>query len=119
MDLSNYLQQVPKSEAIKLDSGKLDWSLLPFDTIEEVVKVLEFGKIKYSAHNWCSGEGFKYTRVVNALLRHLFAFMRGEDNDPETGLSHVAHCACNIIFLLHFIKNKDKYKTCDDRYFKT
>ena len=104
--------------AVKHDDGKADWSLLPFEALEEVVKVMEYGKTKYSAHNWSSGEGFKYSRVFNASMRHLLSFMRGEDKDPETGLSHIAHCACNILFLLHFIKFKDKYNNCDDRQSK-
>lgn len=105
-------------QAIKHDKDKLDWSLLPYDSLEEVVKVLTFGKNKYSSWNWASGEGFKYTRVFSAIMRHLLAFIRGEDVDPESGLSHISHCACNVLFLLYFIKNKAKYTTCDDRYIK-
>jgi hypothetical protein len=101
--------------ATKYDMGKRDWSLLPLDSVEEIVKVLEFGANKYAAHNWSNNGGFKYTRVINAMLRHIFAFMRGEDLDPETGLSHLAHAGCNILFILHFIKHKDKYSTNDDR----
>jgi hypothetical protein len=101
--------------ATKYDEGKRDWSLLPLDSVEEIVKVLEFGAKKYAAHNWSNNGGFKYTRVLNATLRHIFAFMRGEDLDPETGLSHLAHAGCNILFILHFIKHKDKYSTNDDR----
>ena len=102
-------------EAVKFDQGKRDWSLLPYDSIEEIAKVLEFGKIKYAAWNWTEGGGFKYTRVFNASMRHLLAFMRGEDKDPDSGLSHIAHLGCNVLFLLHFILNKEKYNTCDDR----
>jgi hypothetical protein len=100
---------------MKFDDGKRDWSLLPYDSIEEIAKVLEFGKIKYAAWNWTEGGGFKYTRVFNATMRHLLAFMRGEDRDPDSGLSHIAHVGCNVLFLLHFILNKEKYNTCDDR----
>jgi hypothetical protein len=109
------MPQIPTQTATKFDTGKLDWSLLPLDSIEEILKVLEFGKQKYSAHNWSQGEGFKYSRVFNAICRHLFAWARGEDLDPETGLSHIAHCGCNVLFLLHFIKHKDKYPNNDDR----
>jgi len=109
--------QIPPS-AVKFDEGKLDWSLLPIDSVEEILKVLEFGKTKYSAWNWSSGDGFKYTRVFNSTLRHLFAWVRGEDNDPESGLSHIAHAGCNILFILYFIKHKDKYTNNDDRSIK-
>lgn len=103
-----------KPEAVKYDANKTDWSLMPFEVIEEINKVLEFGAGKYSAHNWKQGEGFKYSRVLNSLLRHVFAYMRGEDKDPESGLSHLAHAGCNIVFLLYYNKYKDRYKN-DDR----
>lgn len=109
------LSDVPKDIAIKHDNGKRDWSLLPYDSVEEVVKVLEFGANKYARDNWKRGEGFKYTRSFNALQRHILAFMRGEDNDPETGISHLSHAMCNLLFMQHFVLNKDKYKNCDDR----
>ena len=101
--------------AVKFDQGKLDWSLMPLDSVEEILKVLEFGKKKYAAWNWSSNGGFPYSRVFNSLLRHLFAWFRGEDNDPETNLSHLAHAGCNILFLIYFVKHKDKYTTNDDR----
>lgn len=101
--------------AVKFDSGKLDWSLMPLDSVEEILKVLEFGKKKYAAWNWSSNGGFVYSRVFNSLLRHLFAWFRGEDNDPETNLSHLAHAGCNILFLIYFVKHKNKYPNNDDR----
>lgn len=110
--------QVIVAEAIKYDQNKLDWSLIPWDSVEEILKVLEFGKIKYSSWNWSTGEGFKYTRVFNSLIRHLFAWIRGEDLDPESGLSHLAHAGCNIFFLIYFVKHKARYTTNDDRYTK-
>ena len=102
------------SEAVKADGGKSDWSLMPFEAVEEINKVLEFGAKKYAAHNWKIGNGFKYTRLLNSLLRHIFAYMRGEDKDPESGLSHLAHAGCNVIFLLYYEKYKAKYSN-DDR----
>lgn len=100
--------------AVKFDSGKADWSLLPLDATEEILKVLEFGAAKYDKNNWAKGNGFKWTRPFNAMLRHLFAWVRGEDNDPESGLSHIAHVGCNVLFLLTFILHKDRYNQ-DDR----
>lgn len=106
---------LPESTAIKHDSGKANWSLMPWEAVEEINKVLEFGANKYAAHNWQQGEGFRYTRVLNSLLRHVFSYMRGEDLDPESGLSHMAHAGCNVLFILYYIKNKSRYKN-DDRY---
>jgi hypothetical protein len=98
-----------KTEAVKADSGRTDWTLLPFETLEEVAKVLEFGAKKYSGWNWTTGGGFQWLRVARAALNHIFKWLRGEDNDDESGLSHIAHAMCNLIFLLHYIQNKDKY----------
>lgn len=99
---------------IKHDAGKTDWSLMPFEAIEEINKVLDFGAKKYAAHNWRTGSGFKYTRVLSSLLRHTFAWARGEDLDPESGLSHLAHMGCNVVFLIYYNKYKARYSN-DDR----
>jgi hypothetical protein len=101
-------------EAVKHDDGKADWSLVPFESLEGMVKVLEFGAQKYAGWNWTTNGGFSYTRVLRSCLRHLFAYMRGEDNDPESGLSHIHHAMCNLLFISHYIGNKEKYNK-DDR----
>lgn len=87
---------------IKNDDGKLPWDLLPWDAVQEVVKILLFGMKKYDARNW--EKGFKYSRLYAALQRHLVAwFQFGEDTDPESGYSHLAHAGCCVLFLLAFI----------------
>nr|WP_244982022.1 dATP/dGTP diphosphohydrolase domain-containing protein [Corallococcus exercitus] len=40
-----------------------------------------------------------WRRYVGAALRHTLAFARGEDTDPETGLSHLAHTAACLMIL--------------------
>lgn len=120
-DLLNYdslkkpsMQETTKQEAVKFDDGKADWTLVPFESLEGMVKVLEFGAKKYSGWNWTDGGGFKWTRVLASCLRHLFAWSRGQDNDPESGLSHIYHAQCNLLFLAHYIGNKEKFNK-DDR----
>lgn len=108
-------QETEEPTPMKFDTQKTDWSLMPFEAVEEINKVLEFGAKKYAAHNWCDHNGFKYSRVLNSLLRHVFAFMRGEDKDPESGLSHMAHAGCNVLFILYYLKYKDRYAN-DDRF---
>jgi hypothetical protein len=85
---------------VKHDTGKSRWELLPFDSIEEIAKVLDFGAKKYGDRNW--ELGFNWTRLVGSLLRHVSAWAMGQDKDPETGLSHLAHAGCNLLFLLTF-----------------
>jgi hypothetical protein len=60
--------------------------------------------------NW--EPGMAWSRCYASALRHLFAWWRGEDKDPQTGLSHLAHCACNILFLLEYQELK---RGTDDR----
>ena len=64
------------------------------------------------AHNWRLG--FDWSRVVSAAYRHLMAFNKGEDLDPESGLPHIDHLACCVMFLSEFQKtavgNDDRYK---------
>lgn len=107
---SNKLENLMKTEAVKADTGKLDWSLVPFEALEGMVEVLEFGAKKYSAWNWTTGGGFMWTRIIASTLRHLFAFARGEDVDPESGLSHISHAQCNLLFLAYYIRNKNTVK---------
>lgn len=107
------ITQSPKA-AIKHDEGKTDWSLVPFEALEGMADVLTFGAKKYASWNWTDGGGFSYSRVLRSCLRHMFAFMRGEDNDPESGLSHISHAQCNLLFLAYYIRDKKKFNK-DDR----
>lgn len=84
----------------KFDGGKLDWALLPVEPNEEVVKVLMFGAQKYARDNWKHVDNHK-VRYYNAAMRHLTAWQKGEETDPETGLSHLAHAMCCLNFLLY------------------
>jgi hypothetical protein len=88
---------VPPS-GIKYDADKPRMDLLDSYAIEQLATVLGFGAKKYAAHNWRGG--LSKSRLIAAALRHLFAYLRGEDVDPETGLSHVAHAMCCCMFLL-------------------
>ena len=94
----------------KEDAQKVRTDLLPVYPLLEWSRVLTFGASKYGDHNWRGG--IKYSRLYAATMRHLFAFWGGEDNDQETGLSHLTHALCEVGFLLEFTKRKD----LDDRY---
>ncbi len=52
-----------------------------------------------------TGVGFEYERLIGSSLRHLTAFARGEDLDPDSGLQHMAHLATNALFLLDYQLN--------------
>ena len=112
---SNFPETVYSMEnvAVKNDQGKMPMSLLSRTALEEISKVLQFGANKYSANNW--RRGFLWSRTLDAAMRHLHAFADGEDIDPESGLSHLAHLGCNVMFMLEFEKT---HPEMDDRYKK-
>lgn len=82
----------------KDDSKKLDWTLLPFDSLSEVVRVMEFGAEKYSRDNW--KKVVPNVRYLKAAFRHLIKYAGGEKLDSESGLNHLAHCVCCLLFLI-------------------
>lgn len=83
----------------KHDQGKAPWHLVPWDALEQVVLVLRFGAQKYAERNWEGG--IVYSRLFAATQRHLLAWWQNrEEKDPETGLSPLAHAACDVLFLL-------------------
>lgn len=86
------------TEGIKYDKGKLRWSLLPMEELEEVVKVLDYGATKYAPNNW---KKIDTERYMDALMRHMAAYLQGETEDPETKLHHMAHIACNALFIIY------------------
>lgn len=87
------------AEAVKNDQGKTMMGLLPPDALEETAKVFTYGAKKYSPYNWAAGSGFPYSRLYDALQRHLNAFWSGEDFD-EVGNYHLACACCNVMMLL-------------------
>jgi hypothetical protein len=66
----------------------------------ELARVYGFGERKYARYNYL--KGYKWSLTVDALFRHLFAFLDREDNDPESGLNHMAHVAWHALTLLAF-----------------
>lgn len=97
--------------AVKFDQDKLPLHLLSTEAMNQTAAVLKFGAQKYAEHNW--RKGFAWSRPLAAAMRHITAFNNGEDRDPESGLSHLAHAACCIMFLLEFEKT---HPELDDRY---
>lgn len=96
---------------LKYDGGKPRIDLVDADALEELARVLDFGSKKYAEHNW--RQGIKLSRLLAAAGRHLFAIVRGENKDPETGLQHAAHLMCCAMFLIWTIKHRPDM---DDRW---
>ena len=65
--------------------------------VEGLAEVLTFGAQKYQSRNW--ERGMSWGRCFGALMRHLWAWWGGQPRDPETGMSHLYHAACCLMFL--------------------
>lgn len=87
------------SSGVKHDDKKLRWSLLPWDQMETVVKVLEYGAKKYAPDNWKKISNGRH-RYTDAAVRHLVACLQGEWNDSEDNLPHLAHVVCCCLFAM-------------------
>jgi len=98
-ELKSYNEK--KKEGVKYDKEKPDYSLLPPRALNDVVKVLTFGAAKYDRWNWKKLDNLE-DRYFAAAQRHLWAVMRGETHDLESGKHHYAHAICCIMYLLEF-----------------
>lgn len=83
---------------IKHDDGKLRYGLIPPLAEAEMVAVLTYGAQKYSPDNWRNCDDL--SRYIDAALRHVAAYRRGEFKDSETGLHHLAHAMCCLSFIV-------------------
>lgn len=91
-------QATDDDQSAKADKGKLELSLVNPQLVKAVAEVRMYGTEKYGdSENWRKVEPKRY---VDALYRHLLAYIEGNEVDEESGLSHLAHMACNISFLL-------------------
>ena len=102
---------------VKFDSQKVRMDLLCPFAMEELAKVLTFGAKKYDSWNWT--KGIKTCRLIAALLRHVFAYAKGEDVDPETGLHHMAHAMCCAMFVVgmpHYATGQDDRPLAKPRF---
>lgn len=96
----------------KFDGGKVRVDLVDPLLVESAANAMSFGAEKYGEHNWRSG--ISQSRVYGALLRHIFAYWQGEDQDPESGLSHLDHAAAMLMMLIRYHKDSF-YADKDDR----
>lgn len=107
---------VATTGGLRDNKGKPRLSLVPSELEAAVAEVIwkssDRAGGKYPLQNW--RKGLPWSEVAESALRHLKKFAQeGEDLDHETGLSHLAHAACNIAFLLWYQKHRPNL---DDRH---
>ena len=98
----------------------LPYDLVPYQEItDSYVRVAEHGAKKYAPHNWT--KGLPRVQIIGSLLRHTFAYVRGEDRDPDSGLLHTDHILWNAVALVHSVHhgiNDDRRKEPHRHYKK-
>lgn len=95
-------------KADRYNEGKPKWSLVHFESLVPMIRVLEYGCLKYAPFNW--QKPMDTTEILESMQRHLAALFDGEINDKESGISHMGHIQANAIFYNYHI-NKNKSET--------
>jgi len=88
----------------KHDSGKPPLSIIPRCALEAEAEAFAHGARKYGRGNYKNG--FDWSRLIDATMRHVVAFNAGENLDAESGLSHLAHARASLAMLLWHVENK-------------
>lgn len=96
--------------AWKQDGGKPRMDLIAPEMLVGTANVLAFGAAKYAERNW--EKGMSWGRCFGALMRHLWAWWGGQRVDAETGMSHLHHAACCLMFLIAY---EERQIGTDDR----
>jgi hypothetical protein len=68
--------------------------------LAELARVYGYGAMKYEPRNMEGG--YPWSWSFSALCRHIWAFWRGENIDPESGYHHLAHAAWHCMTLMDF-----------------
>ena len=95
--IAHRLEKLVEAGGTKFDQDKPRLDLIDPEFLEGVGLVLGFGAKKYAAHNWRLG--IPHSRLIAAAYRHLGSINKGEKVDKESGLAHVHHLACCVMFL--------------------
>lgn len=90
----------------KFDQGKPKLSMLPRGGMEGAARALMFGEGKYGRDNWRTG--FKDSRLLDAALRHITAYMNGERTDEESGLCHIDNALFSLMVLDEQLRKRGK-----------
>jgi len=100
-----------RGSGARANRDKLEMHQLPMFALRGVVRVLMYGARKYAKANWA--KGMKWSVCYDCMMRHMDAWQRGEEFDPESGLPHLDHALTNLIFLSAY---RDLFPEGDDRF---
>lgn len=92
--------QLKDEPALRYDHNKPRYELIPPEALEALAWVYTKGAEKYVDRNW--EKGMSWGRCFGSLMRHCWAFWRGEAVDSETGCHHMAMAAWNCFALFYY-----------------
>jgi hypothetical protein len=98
-------------KGLRFNEGKTRIDLVPPSAILALSDAMTDGAKKYSEHNW--RKGMEWSKPYASAQRHMLAFWKGEDINPDSGVSHLAHAMANLAFLIEYMETHKQY---DDRY---
>lgn len=98
--------------ADRYNEWKPQWSLVDFDSLEPLVRVLEYWCKKYSKDNW--KKWLDERQILESLQRHLISLFKWEELDDESGLPHIGHVIANAMFYSYQKQNESKKELWDN-----
>ncbi len=98
--------------AAKNDQQKADLSLIPAIALEAAAKAFQVGEKKYGRYNFYKGH--QASQLIAAAMRHLIAWMEGEEFDPVDGQPHMG----SVIACAAMLLQQQKLGTLKDNRYK-
>lgn len=102
MSMLNNIEEFDK--ALRYNKGKPKWSYVHFKSLEPLVRVLEYGALKYAPYNW--KKEMPLDEILDSMQRHLAALIDGEEFDQESELHHIGHIMANAMFYQYHYDKK-------------
>jgi hypothetical protein len=103
-----------KPASVKYDSAKPAVEYIPMEALFAMGEAYGYGAKKYGGFNFMVS-GIEVTRCLAAATRHIYQFLAGQDNDDESGKSHLGHAMAAIGMAVYMIHNHPKM---DNRFKK-
>jgi len=94
------------NHSLRYNTGKPKWSLVNMHSLVPMIRVLEYGSLKYAPFNW--QKPTERDTLINSMQRHLAALIDGNELDDESGLSHIGHIMANAMFYSYHFVEKEK-----------
>ena len=93
------------NKALRYNEGKLDWTLLDFNSLVPLVEVMTYGAEKYGEGNW-QKECDNPNQHLQSAIRHLIALIGGEEFDKESKCKHTGHIMANCMMWNYHVNLK-------------